>query len=684
MEKSKYFSLRFFAIIICGLVAQLSNAQNIDHRVYLLGNTADLSSSSKFLDQLEELLPKNEPFTVLINGDLIDTKLTNPSADGSLAKLKKMLEVTAKFDKGRVVVVPGDRDWDNSGKDGLKNVRALEAAVKDLGYDNVEWPISKGCPGPKSVDLSENLVLVTVSTQWWNHPYDKPRPADADCKIVTETDFENELREELEDANGKNLLVAGHFPLISVGEYGGRTPFNRHFAPPIYGSLRAAHRQNIGNTEDIVNKRFDPIREEIEDLIFDKSSTIYASGHEYNLQVLEDHGSFFINSGSPVGARFVGKDKTKVRFAAAITGLIELVYYGDGQVDYVVHQNKRQEGFVVFKKETLLSAPCGPLNDKEIENTAYVPCQQQAMASTNSNNLEEKNVKAIGGQYKASGLKKLIFGKHYRTSWTVPVEVSYLDIYKEKNGLTVYEKGGGRQTTSLKMKGGDGKEYVFRSVDKDPTSVLDRDFRGTIVSETLKDVTSMQHPYGAMVVSEMLNETDILHVNPTLFVLPDDSGLGPFQPKYANLLGMLEEKPINIKKVKIPFAGAEEILQSYKMFRNLYKDNDNKIDKQEYAAARMFDILVGDWGKHEDNWKWAGYGNKDGGMTYRPIPRDRDHVFSRWDGFLPWLVDRKWGKQSGENFGLTINDIRSLTWQSRHSDRFLLGELFKERLDRSC
>ncbi|TRX46450.1 BamA/TamA family outer membrane protein [Fulvivirga sp. M361] len=675
MLKNIYPHILALVILLGSIHFGRAQSQNVEHRVYLLGNTADLSENSTFIEQFKELLPRKGPFTVVLSGDLINTD--NLPSEQDITPVNKLLKALSGFEQGRTVIIPGDRDWANSGKNGLKSVKALEKAVAKMGIQNVVWAVSKGCPGPKSIELSNNLVLVTIDTQWWNHPFYKPQPADADCKIVTRTDFLNELREELEDANGKNLLVAGHHPLLSVGEYGGQLPARVHLSPPIYGSFRAAYHQNVGTKLDIVNKRFDPIRHKIETMVLDKSSTIYASGHDYDLQVLQGYSSFFINSGSVAEARFVGKDKTKVRFATASKGLIELVYYEDGKVDYVAHQSSENTVFSILKQETLLFSPCDQSSDNKLFNTSFIPCktlEENQRTSNASSGIGEIS----GGNYPAKGMKKFLFGSRYRPSWNQPVRVPYLDLATEKQGLKVYEKGGGRQTTSLKMKGGDGREYAFRSVDKDPTSVLGRKFRGTIVSETFKDVTSMQHPYGAMVISTMLDKTDILHASPELFILPDDPKLGPFRKKYANLLGMLEEKPINIKKTKVPFAEAEEVLQTYKMFRKLYKDNDNIIDKREYSQARMFDILVGDWGRHEDNWKWAGYSNDEGGMTYRPIPRDRDHVFSRWDGFLTWLADRKWAKASGENFDYTIKDIRSLTWQSRHFDRFLLSELSKQ------
>ena len=33
----------------------------------------------------------------------------------------------------------------------------------------------------------------------------------------------------------------------------------------------------------------------------------------------------------------------------------------------------------------------------------------------------------------------------------------------------------------------------------------------------------------------------------------------------------------------------------------------NYVDAEALGKARVFDIFIGDWGRHEDNWKWAGY-----------------------------------------------------------------------------
>jgi hypothetical protein len=131
----------------------------------------------------------------------------------------------------------------------------------------------------------------------------------------------------------------------------------------------------------------------------------------------------------------------------------------------------------------------------------------------------------------------------------------------------------------------------------------------------------------------------------------------------------LKKKPKKGKKGNPGSYGADDVVRSFDLFRKLYKDHDNRIDATAFARARVFDMWIGDWGRHEDNWKWAGF-KHDNKTTYYPIPRDRDHAFSHWNGLLPWLASRHWALPNAENFDYHFHDMSSLTWPARHLDRF--------------
>ena len=176
----------------------------------------------------------------------------------------------------------------------------------------------------------------------------------------------------------------------------------------------------------------------------------------------------------------------------------------------------------------------------------------------------------------------------------------------------------------------------------------------------------------------MLDQTDILHARPRLFRLPDNQQLGGYRDEYAGLLGTLEDSPKDPKPNLPGFGGSDDVRAASAFSAQLYKDHDNRVDAPALARARAFDMLVADFGKHEDNWKWAGYKQPNGGMLYRPIPRDRDQSFTLWNGLLTYLANREWAVPSIEGFQAEFQDMKSLNWPARHLDRFLLQSLTRE------
>jgi len=308
-------------------------------------------------------------FAVIINGDLIDSEKSKKPTYLDSLKMAKLLLTITQNNNGRAIIIPGDRDWASSSKKGWDSVKKLEKLIQSMNLKNVHWAIKDGCPGPEMIELNEHLILVTVNTQWWNHPYSKPEPTTAKCKISTERDFLIELENIIEDTENKNILVAGHFPLESLGEYGGSFSVGKYLFPPIYGSLNVGFRQNVGSSMDITNERFDPIRGKIKNTLFRKGSVIYAGGHEHNLQILHHANSFMISSGAPESANYVEKNKKASLFAESMPGIVELVYFNTGQVDYRIHQYQKDNIYSLYTEQTLLTSPCQSNSNAKNLNT---------------------------------------------------------------------------------------------------------------------------------------------------------------------------------------------------------------------------------------------------------------------------------------------------------------------------
>ncbi|MEM6803611.1 MAG: BamA/TamA family outer membrane protein [Bacteroidota bacterium] len=683
--------LCFCGLFLLGMNTLYPQSKSGLHRVFVIGNLADIPDEEllSYSQGLRQLLTEiKDPFTLIYSGDLSNQKNFDQNAlNYDSIRISTFLEA-ADFPNGRQLLIPGDRDWLNSGEDGWKYVQTLEKII-ERRFPRVKWIPGKGCPGPKDILLDEHLILLAVNTQFWNHPFERPTPTEAECSISRDGDFVEALEDLIEEAGNRNVLLTGHMPLLSNGIYGGKSSPKRNIFPftdknkhllipmPIIGSLYAAYRQNVGNKLDLINERFNPIRETLLNIMAENRHMIYLSGHEKNIQVLKFKENFFINSGAAFEGSFVRKDPSLL-LASKSPGILELRYHKDARVNIQLY-NFAQGTFSPSNPLNLLNSPCTEADTTQIPNTnkAYIPCKPEPKKNPFSFPLSGMCTAQGGKEYKASGFKTLMLGKLYRKSWTKYVTAPFLSLDDSWGGLEALERGGGIQTQSLKFRANNRKEYVFRSIDKNPVKALPLEFRTRFFSSLVKQATATQHPYGAIAVDKLLNHTDILHVHPELYIMPDDPRLGVFQDEFSGVLGMLEEKPLKAKGDRPASFEAEDIVRSYELFRKLYADHLHRIDVDAFLKSRIFDIWIGDRGRHEDNFKWAMF--KQGDISlYKPIPRDRDHAFSVLDGFLPWLIDRPWALPFFEDFDYHIKDLRSLNYSARHLDRFILGAASKD------
>ena len=283
-----------------------------------------------------------------------------------------------------------------------------------------------------------------------------------------------------------------------------------------------------------------------------------------------------------------------------------------------------------------------------------------------------------GLQYEAGGLHKMFFGEHYRDLWTTPITVPVLNMLTYAGGLKPVEQGGGFQTKSLRMQGEDGRLFAFRSVDKDPKKLLPAELQVTFAADVFQDQISSSNPAGALVVDELANALGVLHPHPSLVLMPDDEKLGKFRETFSGILGVLEEHPDEGKDDTPGFAGAEKVVRTLKLFGNLEENSEDHVDSRVYLTARLLDILVGDWDRHIDQWRWARF-KENGRDVYYPISRDRDQAFARFDGFFPWIADM--AVEQMESFYENFNNLYSLTYSGRFVDRRILTDMDRATWD---
>ena len=276
----------------------------------------------------------------------------------------------------------------------------------------------------------------------------------------------------------------------------------------------------------------------------------------------------------------------------------------------------------------------------------------------------------IGAQYRAGGFHRWLWGTEYRRLWTTPVKVEVLDLHSFAGGLTPLSRVGGRETKGLALRGADGRSYTFRAIDKDATSILPEELQDTWVRNIVQDQIAANHPASFFVVDELMSAAGILRVEQQLMVMPDDPALGEFRKDFAGLAGQVYAFP-SARSDKSPgFMGASEILNHLEFYRRMEASPQDRPDTRAFLKARLFDLLIGDWDRHRDQWKWAKLPGKD---VWAPIPEDRDEAFSRFEGLV--LTFARPRAPMLQNYSASYPGMKGLTWNGWDQDRWLLAGL---------
>ena len=278
-----------------------------------------------------------------------------------------------------------------------------------------------------------------------------------------------------------------------------------------------------------------------------------------------------------------------------------------------------------------------------------------------------------GERYRAPGdYHEVILGKDYRELWLAPIEVEVLDLQSFAQGLRPVRRVGGFQTLGLALVGADGKSYTFRSVDKNPAGVVPLEFRGTIVEVMIQDQMAASHPAGALIASELARAAGVLQTEPTFVIMPEDPALGEFLEDFGGVLGTLEEYPTPASDLHSGFHGAHEIISTADMWELLKSGRaEEAIDAEAVLRARLLDLLIGDWDRHQNQWRWAKIPDYSG---WQPIAEDRDQAFASYEGLALWFA-REMGLPRLIEFTDRYPKIDGLTLNAWLLDRAILPAL---------
>jgi hypothetical protein len=645
------------------------------HSLFLIGDCGepyvqDDAMSTVFLKALSE---SGTPNTTIYLGDNVYPK-GMPSKGHRLRSQSEFIMQNqvrlADAENSKTIFIPGNHDWEHWGNEGLQYINNQQAWIDSLNNSRVTLLPRDGCPGPVEVPLTDHVVLVIIDTQWLIHQWEKPG-AESSCDAKTLDDVLAQLDDILYRNRQKRVIVAGHHPLITYGEHGGVYPLRTHIFPltdlsehlyiplPVVGSIYPLYRKLFGHIQDTKHPLNRQFIEGIQKVLAAYPGSIYVSGHEHALEYILKDQTHMVVSGSGAKTEMV-KKKGCALYADDVRGFVKAEILKDGRVVLHFIQADNVEGKEVY--------------------VVYVPPVQKKSDSLAVRKITEQQFVKVraSNQYHAGGTKRKLLGDNYRDEWSAEIEVPVFDIGTVKGGLKILQRGGGQQTLSLRLVDSTEHEYVIRSVEKFPEAAVPEMLRKTFAQDLVQDQISASHPYAALVVPSLAEAAGIYHTNPKLYYVPEDPRLGDYQKLFANTLVIFEERPAGDWSEAGNFGNSKKIINTTKVLEKLTEDNDNRVDQEFVLKSRLFDMIIGDWDRHDDQWRWATF--KDGkGDVYRPIPRDRDQAFFVNQGKVSKIWSRKWALPKFEGFDDEIDWPSGLAFNARYFDRSFLNELSEEQ-----
>ena len=590
--------------------------KEIAHSFYLIGSTGKSESESENLHFFEAELKKastNSTAIFLGNNAFIKKKSKRKIANKNIniASLKSQVKALTSF-KGNSIFIPGNHDW----QFGLSGLRKQEKYInKQLGKNS--FLPKNGCP-IKKVTINESTVLIVVDSQWYITNWDKHPTINDNCSIKTREHFFDEFEGLIKKARGKTTIVAIHHPMYSNGTHAGHYSVKQHLKPlPIFGSFKNLIRKTSGVCySDLNNKRYRKLKSRLTTLAQENNKVIFVSGHENSLQYIAKDNLTQIISGS--GTQKSETKLTEGQFSYGEYGYSKLDVFKDGS-SYVRFYSA-PHNTVVFESEVY-----SPSTTKD--KTTYKP----NFSNTTNASIYSEN------ETSKSKFYQWLWGQRYRKEYSKKITAPTVYLDTLYGGLTPVRKGGGNQSNSLRLKDISGKEYTMRALRKNALrfiqatafkeDYLKKEFDNTLTENFLLDVFAGSHPYAPFVIGDLAEAVHISHSNPKLFYIPKQSALQGFNNDFGDELYMIEERVATSQKQTASFGKPNKIISTNDLLQKLRKNPNHKLDETAYIRARLFDMLIGDWDRHEDQWRWAVI-KKGENKIYKPIPRDRDQAFS--------------------------------------------------------
>lgn len=638
------------------------------HEIVLVGDAGNANEhqGKQLLQTVEGYLKKSSNNkTLLYIGDNI-YPLGMPKIgekDRLLAEEKLNAQINlSRFVNGKTIFLAGNHDWYH-GLDGLLEQKKY---VENILGENSFLP--KKHDAINVLDINDKLTVIAVDSEWFIQNWDKHPNINEESTIKSREDFFDEFQRLLIKNQNKVTVVAIHHPMITNGSHGGYFSARNHLFPykniplPVLGSVANYLRKTSGaSPTDMQHTFYRMMVDRLKTLTKNQEQVIFVSGHEHNLQYIEHDGIKQLISGA--GSKVEETRSVQpTSYTIGSLGFATLKVYEDHHVDLFIHKMTDSGNEIAFQK-TIIHPDDDSINYPEITETATMASVYPAVTTKKSNTY------------------KFLFGNHYRNVYGTKVNAPIANLETLHGGLTPVISDGENQWLSLRLQDKEGKQYLMRGLRKSSKQFLqsaifkkayiEDKLEDTYVLDFLDDYYTTSHPYADFIVGQMSDAVHLYHTNPKLYFVPKQNALGRYNETYGNELYMIEEHPQQLQLKKTSIENGNGIISTRDLLLKLEEDDTYKVDDAMYLRARIFDFLIGDWNRNEDQWCWLEQ-NVGNDVLYQPIPRNRDQAFAKIDGTLLMLANKLNPLRHMQHFKANYGNPRLITKSAFPLDKVFL------------
>jgi hypothetical protein len=650
--------------------------QKISHQIIITGDAGHSKGiSPKMMHMMEQLSAEaGTNSTLLLLGDNINSISENKSPQNLDTQANLLLAEMANTFKGQTYYIPGDLEW-------RKNNQAGVDQIEKWWQDHVEgdedtFIPDDGCPGPEVEELTDKLVLIAFDSRWFIENWNRNEIHNESCDIRNRDDLLLELRNEIKSYyHTHNIILAMHHPVFSTGRRGGYSCFKDHIFPfsdidghipiplPVLGSAITFLKKKIPGRQDILHPVYQELAKTIDHFNRDYPGMIVVSAHDFNLQYLRDKVQHYIVSGALVDHAPVSLSDSAF-FTYGNLGVARLNIFDDGSVDLeFIRPDAQANPEIIFRRNLKNALPT-----VEEMTPEEFPLFNQVEDSITTTVIIDERVKRFN---------TTIWGELNTELFYTPVKMPILNLDTAKGGLEPFRRGGSNQTNSVRLRDSLGQLYQIRSIKKNPDKLVPYPFNKTFLTNFADKQLTAGNPYGAFTLAPMEEAIGIYHSNPELFYIPKQPALVEYND-LGNQVYLLEERPDEDWSSLDSYGNAKNIIGHFNFREDLFKNHKTKVDQPLALRSRLFDMLIGDWDRHDDQWRWAEFEKEDGTVLYQVVPRDRDQTYAIYGGLIPNYARTTLPFfQALQRFEEDIKP-KNVIWlnrQARNFDRLYLNEL---------